>query len=241
MNNYIDKELIEDRINNFLGYGNLKGNVWFIGMEEGSSNQFDELKNRFQISKNDEVLDIRNLEGIIENVKWFDEKKRVIQPTWNKLIQIILMLKGEDHSSLNRRKDFQIKELGSKSSDHCLLELSSLPSKSTKTWVYNKYCSNISYLESRKAYIREIIPQRIDLFANKIKEYKPKLVICYSKTYKDYWNKIKDEIHLEDTKLLIIPHPIARTVVKGKVQFKWDDIYEEIKKAYFNEVITLDK
>ena len=31
----ITKEIIEDRIENFLGYGNLDSEIWFIGMEEG--------------------------------------------------------------------------------------------------------------------------------------------------------------------------------------------------------------
>ena len=43
----ITKELIENRINHFFGYGNIESDIWFIGMEEGFDGNLSDLKIRF--------------------------------------------------------------------------------------------------------------------------------------------------------------------------------------------------
>ncbi len=42
-----DDELLSDFINGFWGYGSNNAQFWFVGMEEGGGNTFEELQIRF--------------------------------------------------------------------------------------------------------------------------------------------------------------------------------------------------
>lgn len=223
MNKFLTQNLIDNRINNFLGYGNLKGDIWFIGMEEGSSNKFEELYERFNKTYNKEIIDLRDLD-IAEHQKWFEKDLPPIQKTWNILIQILLKLENNTSNSLIERKKYQKYNLGSINQNHCLIELSSLPSTSTKDWVYNNY-SEIEYLSSREQYLKQIIPIRIKLISKKIIENQPKLVIFYSKSYTNYWEQIIKLVNNEKIKFHIIPHPTSQ----GMSNKDWQEIFEEIK------------
>ena len=66
----ITKDLIEGRINNFWGYGNLDGNVWFIGLEEGFGGNENDLARR--LSKNKVVLDNQgDMRDVADHIRWF--------------------------------------------------------------------------------------------------------------------------------------------------------------------------
>ncbi len=53
-----------------------------------------------------------------------------IQPTWNKLIRIVLSAKEKENINLENVRKYQINELGRKDKETCLLELFPLPSQS---------------------------------------------------------------------------------------------------------------
>lgn len=42
----LNDALLEKRINEFLGYGNLESDYWAIGMEEGGGNSLSEINQR---------------------------------------------------------------------------------------------------------------------------------------------------------------------------------------------------
>ena len=42
------QELIDDRIANYWGYGNLDGDRWYVGMEEGHDDDLYALRKRFE-------------------------------------------------------------------------------------------------------------------------------------------------------------------------------------------------
>ena len=43
----LNDRLLNDFISSFFGYGNYRGDCWFIGMEEGGGGTLDEVSRRF--------------------------------------------------------------------------------------------------------------------------------------------------------------------------------------------------
>ena len=46
MTELLNDQLLTEFFQNFYGYGNYRGQFWFIGMEEGSGNSFSEINTR---------------------------------------------------------------------------------------------------------------------------------------------------------------------------------------------------
>lgn len=231
----LTKELIEKRINKFLGYGNLDSDIWFIGMEEGFDGNLADLENKFNRTKDKSVIDLQDgMTDVQGHMNWLSPNSN-IQRTWGKLIRILLTLKSNEKVTNDRIKEFQKKEFCRSNSNHCNLEFMPLPCRSTKNkdWFYNKF--EIDYLKTRKKYLDKITPLRIKLFQKLIKKYKPKIIICYSFDYLKNWKNIigcdlseeKNFHHCrkDKTDFFVIPHPTAR----GKTNNHWDEIAQNIK------------
>src|SRR3989338_8830097 len=152
----ITQNLIEDRIHNFMGYGNLNSDIWFIGMEEGFHSSLSSLESRFNKTRGKSVIDVQDdMTNIQGHMKWFAPDSS-IQRTWSKLILILLVLRSET-TEKEKIKAFQRKHFARKNSNHCNLDLMPLPCRSTreKDWFYNQF--GIGYLENRKEYLAKIM------------------------------------------------------------------------------------
>ena len=183
-------DLIENRINHFWGYGNLQSDIWFVGMEEGFHGSLEDLNNRFQKTKNKNVIDIKDdMIGVKDHIKWFNNNSN-LQKTWHKLIFILLTLRSKENTAIDDLKHFQRNEFARLNSDHCSLEFMPLPSKSVnpRDWMYKQF--GVDYLKNRKEYTKKIMPLRISLFKKIISQYKPKIIIFYSLSYLDKWKEI---------------------------------------------------
>ncbi len=80
---YFDDELLTDYMDTFFGYGNYEGRYWFIGMEEGGGNSFDDVNHRLSTWKEmgrNELHDVVGQNRATDLPKWFGEKAR-LQPT----------------------------------------------------------------------------------------------------------------------------------------------------------------
>ncbi len=231
----ITQNLIENRIHSFWGYGNLHSNTWFIGMEEGFHGSLEDLEDRLKQTMDKSVIDLQDdMRDVQDHMKWFSETSHV-QPTWGKLIFILLSLSFKNTSN-DQIKKYQRKEFGRLKSDHCSLEFMPLPCRSTSKadWFYNKF--GIDYLANRKSYIEKVMPTRIILFRKLIDEYNPKVVVMYSLSYKHEWQKIigcetekiGDVYYAKQckTNFFIIPHSTAH----GKTNDDWTKIAETIKR-----------
>jgi hypothetical protein len=187
---FLDQELISSRIKNFWGYGNLSGDIWLVGMEEGHNESNEILLERFKATANGSIFDIYDdLKVDPGHVRWFEDDAPT-QATYRRLIYLLLYLKNGKEPNLEEIRDFQIKQFGRKTSDHAVLELMPLPAKSTKEsdWTYGT--SDVEGLESRKAYLETYSPERIVKLRHMIREFNPKLVLFYSRTYLPYWEKV---------------------------------------------------
>ncbi len=146
------KELLENRINEFWGYGNLKSDIWFVGMEEGFKGG-SELETQLNKTNEKSVIDIKDMENVEAHMQWFNVKPK-LQRTWSKLIIILLMISNQSNPDNESIRSFQKDGLGSKNGNHCLLDLMPLSSKSTTNWMYSD--CGLDYLESRKSYLKKV-------------------------------------------------------------------------------------
>ncbi|MCC5911648.1 MAG: hypothetical protein JJT76_14580 [Clostridiaceae bacterium] len=157
-----------------------------------------------------------------------------MQPTWSKLIRLLLTAEGKNEKYLTTDyvKILQGNELARPNSNHCLLEMFPLPCPQTneKSWKYNEY-TDIDYLETRKCYEDYIAVKRIEAIRSKIKKHKPKAVIFYStdKNKLEYWKRIvessKDVFNIKDIEgqdtyyhnsndihYIVVPHPVRHGI-----------------------------
>lgn len=229
-------ELIRERIKNFWGYGNLDSDIWFVGMEEGYNEENEVLYDRFKATAHGQIFDIYgDLKVDPGHVYWFEDGAP-IQPTYRRLIEMVIFKETGKFPDKEVIREFQIKHLGRKGTNHALLELMPLPSKSIKAkdWLYTE--TTMEGLSSRKEYLETYKPQRIEALRKLIEEHKPKHVICYSLTYKEDWKQLTDTAFIEvnpgrvylakgpDTTIAITPHSVAT----GLSNLDWKMINEEL-------------
>ncbi len=223
MTELFDDQLLGEFVQNFYGYGNYRGQFWFIGMEEGGGNSFPEINARLTAWENrgrNELEDVAEYHNDIGVMDWFNDKPR-LQPTWNKLIRILLSSSGQIPTTEQVRK-YQQTLLGRPDGNTCLLELLPLPSPSIGQWLYAKH-SKLPHLKNRETYRQECIASRITHLQGRINQYQPKGVIFYSLSYQEYWKKIADVYFYEDseriyfgrnesTLFVITKHPAAKGI-----------------------------
>lgn len=229
--------LIKERIENFWGYGNLDGSVWFVGMEEGCDGSIQKLIERFKETSDGEVFDIYDdMRSSADHMKWFEEDAPT-QSTYRKLIYLLIYLQTSKEPTLEDIREYQIKHFGRKKNDHAILELMPLPcrSLSPKDWVYGT--SGIKGLSSRKEYLEVYKPKRIERLGELINKHKPKFVIFYSLTYLNDWREVAG-VPLEEiiekklyiakddrTIYAVVPHSTAH----GMFASDWKQIAEKLK------------
>jgi hypothetical protein len=204
---------------------------WLIGMEEGGTDQFEKVYKDITEWKENGSKEFRDiLDGSDENncssdvKKYFFDNPVLIQPVWNKLIRLLLSISHEIKNTEEIR-EFQKHNLGKKDGDNSLIEFFPLPNVNIADWIYEGKISH-KFLNNRKELIREMAPVRIERIRDKIKIYKPKVVVFYSTTpgYLKFWKLIigsetkydpgkKYSILIKDGVIYaIIPHPTSSDV-----------------------------
>ncbi|KAF3983103.1 MAG: hypothetical protein HFP81_09020 [Methylococcales symbiont of Hymedesmia sp. n. MRB-2018] len=225
MENFDDK-LLAEYMDGFWGYGAENAEYWFVGMEEGGGDSFDEINRRiyhWEKRGRNALEDIYGYHVDINITKWF-QNKAPLQPTWNWLIRVLLSFKGVIHEKENVRT-YQIEQLGRSNGEVCLLELLPLPSPTTSHWLYNEH-SNIPVLKSREIYTQKIGVKRVGKITQLIIKHQPKFVMFYGIGYLDWWRRIVNIKltpktlqnksayfgRLDNTVIVISQHPVATGV-----------------------------
>ena len=228
--------LILKRLKNFWGYGNLKGSVWFIGMEEGLGDSDGIPLERFLST------DGKTIVGITDNTapdhaEWF-KPNAPTQNTWRPLIFILLYQKLGRVPTLTEIRDYQINHFGRIKGDHAVLELMPLPAKSTKKadWIYQDV--PLIGLTHRDEYLKSYMPDRVQAMKLLIEKHQPKLVLFYSRSYINEWQAIipkklkeviPDKLHMvkvADTVYAVTPHPTSH----GLSAADWTQIAKRLTK-----------
>ena len=190
-------------------------------MEEGCDGSIPKLIKRFEQTAQGEVFDIcHDMGDDADHMAWFKEGAAT-QPTYRKLIYLLLYFQNKKEPTLEDIREYQINHFGRKKSDHAVLELMPLPARSlnVKDWVYAS--SGIEGLESRREYVKKYKPERVKRLRELIQKHKPKLVIFYSMGYLKDWkeaveplfaNVIDGKLYIakdDSTLYAIVPHSVA--------------------------------
>ncbi len=222
----LDNQLLDRFCRSFYGFGNYNGRYWFIGMEEAGGGSETAVSNRLTHWQAQGMPEIEDLVAHATGFGWAEKyfgNRPKNQPTWNKLIRIILSAEGNEPVTLDKVKQFQRTALGRLESDNCLLELFPLPSPNTKKWLYAEY-SNLPYLSDRQAYRTHLAELRVAHIRQKIEEHQPKMVAFYGWGYKDWWRKVANVPFVQNDKekflvgknsnttFVITKHPTAQGV-----------------------------
>ncbi len=220
----LDDKLLEAFIKGFYGYGNYHAKYWFIGMEEGGGNKVSEIAKRLEIwdkRGRGELEDVSEYHREIGLARFFGEHPK-LQPTWNKIIRVVLSTENPV-VSIDDVREYQKSLLGKKRGETCLLELLPLPSPNTRAWLYGRN-SKLSYLTDRETYREYVEHLRVAHLQSGIARYKPKVVTFYGLRYQEQWQKIAG-IEFRSTKLnsasfnakgqtlfILTKHPTAKGV-----------------------------
>jgi hypothetical protein len=188
--NFFDDQLIQEFMGNFYGYGSYAAPYWFIGMEEGGGDSFEEVTKRLAVwdkrgrRELEDVADYHFELGIthpfVENAK--------LQPTWAKLIRVLMSIEGQPPTREEVRA-FQQRHWARSDGNVNLMELLPLPSPSTRHWLYAQH-SELPDLSSRDEYRQVWSKTRTRRLQERIKAHQPKAVIFYSFGYLPYWEGI---------------------------------------------------
>lgn len=164
----------------FVGYGNLYGDVWFLGMEEAGGGE-DNIRTRLKFQTVEDCAEAHKLLGVTK-LHW---GKRTIQRTWRGMCYIMLELQGEEPTTTNIR-NYQAEQLGRFGGNTLLTELMPIPKPKIREWEYEKLMPQFS---SREDYYRQVKPRRVKYLRSLIDQNKPKVIIGYGK---GFWNEYKN-------------------------------------------------
>ena len=223
-----DTEL--EQLLNFVGYGKLNADVWFLGMEEAGGGESN-IRSRLKFRQVEDCAEAHKILGIIKH----HSGKKIIQRTWRGMCYIMLRLEGKPVDAENIR-NYQADYLGRFQGNSLLCELMPIPKPSINDWGYEKLIPQFS---SPDEYYRIVKPRRIKLLQNLIDEYHPKIVIGYGQgTSQSYWQAYKELFpdlkfskngqflvaRNKDTVVVLTDHFTARTM-----NGKFDEVVAIIK------------
>lgn len=223
-------DALDGFIKTFVGYGNLRAPMWFLGMEEGGGRDVGEL--RLRVSTWNErgrraTEDLAGFHRAIGVTKYFVEDRPKLQQTWCALMKVLQAWRGGS-TDLTTLRSVQAKEFGSNDGPAALLELLPLPAQSIDSWPYRELSTSVPQLASRSSYVDHVLPMRVQLLSQLVRKYRPTAVVCYGLGYAKHWDSIFEvalntveidkrrclEGQLGDTTLTIAPHPARASSTK---------------------------
>jgi hypothetical protein len=216
-----------------IGYGNPKGDYWFIGPEEGGSieGNKDRIQVWIELGSNEHFHDMKDFhlslskrEGYEELQRFFSAKVK-LQSTWNGIMKILFPLLSEKDKTLEKRRNYQKDFLGRKNGATVIAELFPFSSKSLADKKSKDFLT-----KSKEQYWNDYGHLRESLLCDQILKYRPKVVCFYSTSFNENWQRIIEKLNPSfqnfesigdlpmkyfknnETVFIIIPHPIARSM-----------------------------
>ena len=169
---------------NFVGYGNLDAEVWFLGMEEAGGGESN-IRSRLKFRTIEDCAEAHQILGITKH----HTGNKIIQKTWRGMCYIMLTLEGKETDRENIR-NYQADYLGRFQGNSLLLELMPIPKPSINTWNYEDL---FPQFKSRNDYYQTVRPRRINYLQKLFLEHRPKIVIAYGQGIKKKnWQAYQD-------------------------------------------------
>ncbi len=219
-----DTEL--DHLLNFIGYGKLNADVWFLGMEEGGGGA-NNIRSRLRFRPVEDCAEAHKILGITK----FHTGQNIIQPTWRGMCYIMLRLEGKpvDRESI---RNYQADYLGRFRGNSLLCELMPIPKPKVKVWDYKML---ITQFRSAKEYFQVVKLRRVNYLRGLIQKHHPKVVIGYGKKYWQAYSELFPALKFSghgqflvardtNTVVVLTHHFISRTM-----NGKFDEVVSIIK------------
>jgi hypothetical protein len=228
----VTSSLADDELNhllNFIGYGTLDADVWFLGMEEAGGGEAN-LRTRLKFREVEDNAEAHRMLGVT-TLHW---GKRKIQRTWRGMCYIMLRLEGKEPTRENIRS-YQAEKLGRFGGNTLLVELMPIPKPKVWQWGYEEL---IPQFASREEYYATIKPRRVKYLRGLIDEHRPEVVICYGKAFwADFQELFAGNSFSEDgqfrtmvagdTQVILTSHFTSRTM-----NSRFDDVVSLIRTHY---------
>lgn len=204
------------RLFSFLGYGNPRADLWFIGLEEGGGSDAEVVKrSRFRT-----VEDLRSAHGKLGLLQFFIGR-RPFQPTWRGLSYVALAYRNRRPTKEAARR-YQASRLGRTGGETFLTELYPLPHKSLRDWDYRHLVGGPTDPDQYRA---ELFEFRKALLKKALTRNRPRLVLAYGKRS---WNQFMSlfprrrfvrlgsfMVSRGHPSIVLSPHITAREMNKG--------------------------
>ena len=162
-----------DHLLEFVGYGRLDADIWFLVMEETGGSE-ENLRARLKFEQVEDLAKAHQLHGITKD-----------QNNWRGTCEIMLRLddKTPDDGMI---QEYQSERLGQPHGATLLCALMPIPKLGSADWGYTTL---FPQYETRQACYEALKPDRLDLFRQLVEEYHPKIVIGCGKEYWDDYQK----------------------------------------------------
>ena len=191
----------KDGLLNFLGYGNPKSPIWFLGMEEKLPVKFTAVLKEFKIrAKFEPIMDLYDAHCLLGRCV---EKMEKISQVWLWMAKLVRGLNelSTDWKSHGKAVTYVKRErqFGSKDGKTFLVELSPVPSASRSEcgWTddHRRNFGERKQFESRSNQRRRKIVKKL------LQKYKPKYLFAYGK---ENWQEYYKIIGLKESELATI-------------------------------------
>jgi len=184
----------------WFGYGSWGAPYWFVGMEPGGEGDGASHESWERLGGG-ELIDCRAHHLDCGFTRWHGAERPPTQPTWRRLVQLLLAYKGED-TSLDAVARFQRDRLGAVGDETAVIELSAHHAVNMGIEV-----ARTQHRDDRTALIR----RRLD-------ENEPTLAVFYRRMYQSEYQRVAGAPFGPDgavwrgrTLCVVTPHPVAQS------------------------------
>ena len=156
----------------FRGYGNPKGPLWFLGIEEKLGKRPGRMKEFMMRTSFHDVMDLGDAQALLGR-----EVRNAKTPTWTWMSKFArsLLQDSRDWKDLDKAKDYRNRYLGRTGGDTFLTELFPIPARSTKK-------KDVPWPKlSRNEYEKQVLSGRKELLLKMLKRHRPRYVVAYAK------------------------------------------------------------
>jgi hypothetical protein len=171
------KKTIEDQdlehMLNFIGYGRLDADIWFLGFEETGGDE-KSLRGRLKFQQVEDCAEAQSILGLSQ--QQFGEEN--LQGAWRGMCEIMLKLDGKESTTENIQ-EYQSEHLGRASGSTLLSVLLPIPLPVGSAWGYETLLPQYA---SRQAYYAAVKPLRFELFNQLLSQHLPKIIIAYGQS-----------------------------------------------------------
>lgn len=218
---------LNEFISDHLGVGNIQSPIWFIGLEPAGAGTREDLQTRvldFLAQRSSPITNLRRSLIAAGETQYFIGEKPKIQKFWAVVSRLWLQAQGLKYVGTENVRSFQQHILCAPTNDEgpLMLEVSALPSKTSKQWMYKEW-SDSPLLQHRRSYLQEVLPKRLQKINDLIEEHRPKVVVCFGNSYVESWKQLKSPAQ---NGIQILPHPNARPTLTNA---KWDALGRELR------------